>query len=35
MTTTPWRCSDCGTSYVVPTLARDCETRHQDHSPTS
>lgn len=27
-----WRCSECKTEYVVPILARDCETRHEEIS---
>ena len=23
-----WTCQECGTVYVVPTLARDCEKKH-------
>ncbi len=31
MTTTPspWMCAVCGARYVVPSLARSCETKHQ------
>jgi hypothetical protein len=25
----PYVCATCGTPYVVPGLARDCEQRHQ------
>jgi hypothetical protein len=25
----PWRCCICGTTYVVPTLARLCVDRHE------
>lgn len=24
-----WTCSICGQTYPVPTLARDCEAKHQ------
>ena len=26
----PWRCPVCRHLYPVPSLARDCETRHQN-----
>lgn len=31
----PYRCKECGTGYVVPSLARDCEQRHADTGATS
>lgn len=30
MSADPYRCAVCGTPYVVPSLARDCETRHEE-----
>ncbi len=24
----PWRCAICHRTYVVPSMARDCEKRH-------
>ena len=24
-----WICADCGAIYVVPSLARDCEAKHE------
>jgi hypothetical protein len=29
MTPDPWKCSWCGTHYVIPDLARQCERRHE------
>ena len=26
-----WTCGYCGSTYVVPSLARDCETRHENN----
>ncbi len=28
-TPSPWTCEGCGVVYVVPPLARSCETNHQ------
>lgn len=25
----PWRCAVCGRTYPVPSLARDCERKHE------
>lgn len=29
LTPDPWRCAYCDKHYVTPTLARDCESRHE------
>jgi len=29
MTEDPWRCRLCGIAYPVPSMARDCERRHE------
>jgi hypothetical protein len=29
MATDLWKCAVCGSHYVVPSLARDCEARHK------
>lgn len=26
----PWRCAICHRTYVVPSMARDCEKRHEE-----
>ena len=30
----PWACETCGRIWGVPSLARDCETRHQASTDT-
>lgn len=32
--TDPWTCGVCQTRYVVPSLARACETRHNPAKET-
>jgi hypothetical protein len=29
----PYQCAGCGTEYPVPSLARDCEQRHEQGHP--
>lgn len=26
----PWRCQNCGRTYVVQSLARECEKKHEE-----